>query len=296
MAHAYGVDLSDIRKFMVMGESLSTSPEPESPAAVSTEISGAPRQTEPPYPGFDSHLVFQSFRESLKRRANREPLQYILGQAPFRFLDLQVGPGVFIPRPETEAVVQAAIDWLDEHGLSSHRIVDLCAGSGAIGLSLVTEVRGAEVWAVEQSDEAYSWAAKNRESVLKEDIAAGYNYHLVKGDATSTTFLNELDGTIDLVVSNPPYVPENQIPEQAEVRDYDPDLSLYGGSVDGLRIPQKLVVRAASLLRAGGALVMEHDISQGKALVDFALNHGFASASTGMDLTGRPRYLLAELG
>ena len=113
------------------------------------------------------------------------------------------------------------------------------------------------------------------------------------GDATDPNTLAELDGTVDLVVTNPPYVPESEIPEQPEVRDHDPELALYGGSPDGLLIPKRIIDRAAALLRPGGLLVMEHDISQGAALVAYAQTHGFAQAHTGHDWTGRPRYLVA---
>ena len=236
------------------------------------------------------------FRSMLERRARREPLQYIVGHAPFRYLDLKVGPGVFIPRPETETVVQAGIDWITRNRLYAPRVVDLCAGSGAIGLSVVSEVRGAEVWAVELSAEAYAWTERNYRAVAGRDPAAGYNYHLEHGDATSPLTLPQLDGTIDIVISNPPYIPLAQIPEQPEVRDHDPALALYGGSADGAAIPERIILRAAALLRRGGVLVMEHDISQSDRLAAFAQTNGFAQVHTGDDWTGRPRYLFAERG
>lgn len=229
----------------------------------------------------------------IARRAAREPLQYITGHAPFRYLDLEVGPGVFIPRPETETVVQAGIDWLTRERLSTPRIVDLCAGSGAIGLSLVTEARGAQVWAVEKVPRTYDWTMRNWRRISRLDPLAADNYHLELGDATSGTTLAQFDGTIDMVVTNPPYIPEVQIPEQPEVRDHDPKAALYGGSADGTLIPERIVMRAAGLLRPGGVLVMEHDISQGPRLVSFAQANGFGQAYTGDDWTGRPRYLFA---
>ncbi|WEV68896.1 peptide chain release factor N(5)-glutamine methyltransferase [Bifidobacterium sp. ESL0775] len=237
--------------------------------------------------------AIRRFAVMIARRKQREPLQYIVGHAPFRYLDLQVGPGVFIPRPETETVVQAAIDWLTHENIKPSRLVDLCAGSGAIGLALVTEVPGGEVWAVEQSEEALKWAKRNERRVFKDHSLAGYHYHLSCADATSEMTLSQLNGTVDAVVANPPYVPLSEVPEQPEVRDYDPQMALYGGSADGTYIPERIILRAGKLLRSGGALVMEHDISQGQALVDFAKTHGFHSARTGDDLTGRPRYLFA---
>ncbi|WEV71976.1 peptide chain release factor N(5)-glutamine methyltransferase [Bifidobacterium sp. ESL0790] len=237
--------------------------------------------------------AIRRFAVMVARRKQREPLQYIVGHAPFRYLDLEVGPGVFIPRPETETVVQAAIDWITREKLCPSRVVDLCAGSGAIGLSVVTEVPGSEVWAVEYSKSAIQWARRNERIVFGEHSLAGYNYHLEQGDATDATMLSQLDGTIDVVVTNPPYVPEADVPEQPEVRDHDPKMALYGGSSDGVLIPEQIVTRAAHLLRPGGALVMEHDISQAERLVDFARVNGFGEARTGEDLTGRPRYLFA---
>jgi release factor glutamine methyltransferase len=172
-------------------------------------------------------------------------------------------------------------------------LVDLCAGSGAIGLSLVTEVQDSEVWAVEQSDEAFEWAKRNNQEVVKREPSVESRYHLVQGDATIPTTLDQLDRSVDAVISNPPYVPLGQIPEQPEVRDYDPEMALYGGSADGTRIPQRIIMSAYSLLRHGGALVMEHDISQGEVLADFAKTHGFCQVRTGNDLTDRSRYLFA---
>ena len=210
-------------------------------------------------------------------------MQYIVGHAPFRYLDLAVGPGVFIPRPETELVVQEGLDWLAVQRITAPRVVDLCAGSGAIGLSIVTETADAEVWAVELVlGTARTGSGMDR------------RYHPVLGDAADSSVLAELDGTVDLVVTNPPYVPESEIPEQPEVRDYDPELALYGGSPDGLLIPGRIIDRAAALLRPGGLLVMEHDISQGAALVAYAQAHGFSHARTGRDWTARPRYLVAR--
>nr|WP_236034385.1 peptide chain release factor N(5)-glutamine methyltransferase [Bifidobacterium saguinibicoloris] len=264
LAEAAGVDLRDVDKALLMGEPLA----------------------------FDE----ARFDGMVARRAKREPLQYIVGHAPFRYLDLEVGPSVFIPRPETEMVVQEGIDWIVRNRIATPRVVDLCAGSGAIGLSVATEVRGAEVWAVELSPDACAWTERNRERVARRDPLAGYDYHLERGDATSPLTLPQLDGTIDIVITNPPYVPQTQVPEQPEVRDHDPDMALYGGSADGVLIPERIVLRAGCLLRSGGALVMEHDVTQGDRLVAFAHANGFAEARTGNDWTGRPRFLFAVKG
>lgn len=280
LAEACGCSLSDVDKAMLLGKSIAALAEEHSAEGVSPapSVEGVPERR------FDAMLA---------RRAAREPLQYIVGHAPFRYLDLAVGPGVFIPRPETELVVQEGLDWLAVQRITAPRVVDLCAGSGAIGLSIVTETADAEVWAVELSERTAAWTRRNAEAVA---AAAGtaHRYHLVPGDATASGTLAELDGTVDLVVTNPPYVPESEIPEQPEVRDYDPELALYGGSPDGLLIPGRIIDRAAALLRPGGLLVMEHDISQGAALVAYAQAHGFSHARTGRDWTARPRYLAAR--
>ncbi|KAA8817695.1 peptide chain release factor N(5)-glutamine methyltransferase [Bifidobacterium callitrichos] len=259
-----GVELRDVDKALLMGEDLA----------------------------YDA----ARFDAMVARRAKREPLQHIVGHAPFRYLDLVVGPGVFIPRPETETVVQAGLDWITRQGMYHPRVVDLCAGSGAIGLAVASEVPGAEVWAVELSAEAYAWTERNHVRVARAYPSVAGNYHLERGDATSPLTLPQLDGTVDIVITNPPYVPLDQVPEQPEVRDFDPDMALYGGSADGVLIPERIILRAAGLLRAGGALVMEHDISQGDRLVAFARANGFTEGRTDNDWTGRPRFLFAVKG
>ena len=285
MAHAAGTSLRDLDMIMLMGRDLPSS------------------------------FSRAAYRAMIERRAAREPLQYIVGTAPFRYLEVEVGPGVFIPRPETEIVVQAGLDWLatdaqtrlraqtrsadgtgvvDAPADTRHpRVVDLCAGSGIIGLSVAVEVPESNVWAVELSETTYAWTERNRQRVIHDHPDVADRYHLVLGDATANETVHDLDGSVDLVITNPPYVPESEIPEQPEVRDHDPELALYGGSADGLRIPERIIDRSEKLLRDGGALVMEHDISQGDALCEYALAHGFGEARTGNDLTGRPRYLFA---
>ena len=232
------------------------------------------------------------YQSYLQRRAGREPLQYILGHAYFRYLDIRLGPGVFIPRPETEMVVQAGVDALT--GVDHPLAVDLCSGSGAIGLSLATEVPGAQVRAVELDTEAYRWGALNaaaQEAAIRE---AGSDYQLLLADATEPATLSDLDAQVDLVISNPPYVPMDAIPSQPEVRDWDPDLALYGGSPDGCLLPCRILDRAMVLLAPGGLLVMEHDASQGPAMVAAAQERGYVQAGTHQDLAGRDRYLTAR--
>ena len=301
LAEACGVALRDVDKAMLMGDDLArltgtsagAGVRPSGPGGIDNDDVGH-GDAGNAVAGTGEASVVARFDAMLRRRAAREPLQYIVGHAPFRYLDLKVGPGVFIPRPETETVVQAGLDWITRYGLYHPLVVDLCAGSGAIGLAVVTEAPGAEVWAVEKSPEAYAWTERNRDLVARANPTAGYAYHLELGDATSPLTLPQLDGRVDIVITNPPYVPLAQVPEQPEVRDHDPDMALYGGSADGALIPERIAARAARLLRPGGALVMEHDVTQGDRLVAYARGLGFAQARTENDWTGRPRFLFAE--
>ena len=188
-AHALGCSVGDVRKAMVLGA--------------------------PAPPAYDA-LVSE--------RAARVPLQHLTGRAGFRHLELRVGPGVFVPRPETEFVAGLAIEAALEAG-EAPVVVDLCTGSGAIALAVTDEVPAAPVYAVELGEDAHAWAAQNRS-------ATGLDITLVHGDAT--TAFPELDGQVDVVVSNPPYIPVGMVPLDPEVRDHDPELALYGGSEDGL--------------------------------------------------------------
>lgn len=235
-------------------------------------------------------------KSCVSRRLKREPLQYIVGHAAFRYLDLSVGEGVFIPRQETELIVQEALDRIAEKHIESAKIADLCAGSGAIGLSVVFENPTCFVVAAEKFVSAYKYAAENAEKIAKtaenpDDFLNRYSLRLC--DATSENSLKEYDGQIDIVVSNPPYIPLSEIPEQPEVANFDPETALYGGSSDGLAIPEQIISRSAKLLKPEGLLVMEHDVSQGEPLRKFAQSCGFKQIRTCSDLTGRDRYLYA---
>ncbi|MGO2747835.1 peptide chain release factor N(5)-glutamine methyltransferase [Microbacterium sp.] len=212
------------------------------------------------------------------RRAAREPLQHLTGVAPFRHLELAVGPGVFVPRPETEIVAQFAIDALLMDADPAPIGVDLCTGSGAIGLAMATEVPHARIFAVELSSQAHAWAARN--------TADAANLTLVLGDLADT--LQELDGTAAVVISNPPYVPDDAIPRDPEVRLHDPSLALYGGS-DGLDVVRILSQRAIRLLRPGGLLVIEHGELQGADIRALLAADGWRAPTTHPDLTHRDR-------
>jgi release factor glutamine methyltransferase len=204
------------------------------------------------------------FEALLVRRSARVPLQHLLGEAPFRHLVLQVGRGVFVPRPETEGVAELAIRALGTDSLE--RIaVDLCTGSGAIALALGTEVPNVQVHAVELEAPAVEWAARNIEAQAGALAAVGSQVHLHHADATTAHLgvLAALVGRVDVVVSNPPYIPDHAVPRDPEVRDYDPPRALYGGA-DGLQVVRGLLESAAALLRPGGVLIIEHGDEQGE--------------------------------
>lgn len=225
-----------------------------------------------------------AYLAALQRRAAREPLQHITGRAPFRSLELAVGPGVFVPRPETEFAAQLAIDALLAVASPRPRAVDLGAGSGAIALALATEVPHAEVVAVERSPEAHAWAERNIRT------SGADNIRLVLGDLADA--LPELDGTVDVVASNPPYIPDEAIPRDLEVRLHDPAAALYGGT-DGLDVVRVLSLRARALLRPGGALVIEHGEAQGAEVRQLLADDGWRAPATHRDLLGRDRVTTA---
>lgn len=207
----------------------------------------------------------RAFRALVARRAAREPLQHLTGTAPFRRIELQVGPGAFVPRPETELLVDAARQHVA--GTPGPVLVDLCTGTGAIALSLAVELPGARVHAVELSEAALAWARRNLAALAPEIGAVGSTLVLVAGDATTAAeaggALPGLAGAVDVVITNPPYVPDAAVPREPEVRDHDPALALYGGP-DGLEVIRPLARQAALLLRPGGLLLVEHADAQGE--------------------------------
>ena len=225
----------------------------------------------------------------VERRRLREPLQHITGRTGFRYLTMVVEPGVFVPRPETEVVAQAAIDEAARLSGAGERpvVVDLCCGAGGIAVSVATEVP-TRVWAVDASPAAVALTRRNAE-------LAGGDVVALDGDVRDATLLAELDGTVDVLVSNPPYIPPDAVPVDPEVRDHDPDLALYGGGADGLDIPRAVIEAAARLLKPGGLLVMEHaEVQDAQARAAAEHSGAFAQVATLPDLTGRPRMLVAR--
>ncbi|WP_281270348.1 peptide chain release factor N(5)-glutamine methyltransferase [Geodermatophilus normandii] len=228
------------------------------------------------------------FAALLDQRAGRVPLQHLTGRAPFRHLELAVGPGVFVPRPETEQLVEWALARLA--GVDAPVVVDLGAGSGAIALSLAHEHPGARVTAVERDPQALEWT---RHNAALRAAAGDRPVTVLAGDMTDPALLRDLDGTVDLVVSNPPYVPDGaRVPR--EVADHDPPLALWGGP-DGLDVVRGLLTTAARLLRPGGALGIEHADQQGSALPALVRGTGeFSDVADHPDLAGRPRFTTAR--
>ncbi|HEX2892713.1 MAG TPA: peptide chain release factor N(5)-glutamine methyltransferase [Marmoricola sp.] len=228
------------------------------------------------------------FDALVERRTRREPLQHLTGSAAFRYAELAVGPGVFVPRPETELLAGWAVGRAEELRSAGERapvVVDLCTGSGAIALSVATEVVGAEVHAVELDTQAVQWAARN---------LAGHGVDLREGDMAEA--FPDLDGTVDVVVCNPPYIPLTAYDGVApEARDHDPDLALWSGQ-DGLDAIRVLERVAARLLRPGGWVGCEHADLQGESAPRvFAATGRWSDVRDHRDLAGRPRYLTARL-
>ncbi len=222
----------------------------------------------------------RAIADLIERRAAREPLQHITGHAPFRSLDLAVGPGVFVPRPETELVAQFAIDALRSAATPEPIGVDLGTGSGAIALAMAVEVPHARVFGVENSPQAFIWTRQNfRES-------GAVNARPVFIDLADA--LPELDGTVSVVISNPPYIPAGAVPRDPEVRLFDPEHALYGGA-DGLDVVRRVSLTARRLLHAGGTLVLEHGELQGGVIADLLAADGWRAIATHPDLLGRDR-------
>ena len=228
-----------------------------------------------------SHIV--EFDELVSRRAAGEPVQYITGLAPFRYEELTVGPGVFIPRPETEQLVEAVLKILVDRPTGQRRVVELCAGSGAITLSLAKEMGGVELYAVELSEAAWPYLVQN---------LAGVDANLVLGDMADA--FPELNGGVDVVVANPPYVPEtDRAVLPGDVVGQDPDLALFSGDdgLDALRIVREV---AARLLKPGGWVAAEHDEKQSAGVLALFAGPSFTGTSDLCDLAGRPRHVVAQ--
>jgi release factor glutamine methyltransferase len=233
------------------------------------------------------------FEDLVARRANRVPLQHLTGVAYFRHLELAVGPGVFVPRPETELLVDAAIAHLKKIP-APRNAVDLCSGSGAIALSIALEVPGTIVLAVELSDDAVKWLAHNVVDHAAELEAVGSHVFIHHGNAGDRTLLADMAGLIDAVVTNPPYIPNDMIPRDPEARDHDPAIALFSGA-DGLDVAREVVVVAADLLKPGGFFGMEHADVQGESVPALVNNMTgtWTDVKDNLDYNKLPRFTTA---
>ena len=231
-----------------------------------------------------------AYDELVARRAKRVPLQHLTGSVGFRYIELEVGPGVFVPRPETESVVQWAVDAIAREGWDSPLLVDLCTGSGTIAFALANEVPGATVHAVERDPDALAWTRRNAANRVK---AGDPEVHLHLGSVEAA--LPDMDGRFDLVASNPPYVAttEAHIPDP-EVVDHDPEIALFAGE-DGLDVIRLVEQAARRLLKPGGLIVVEHSDRQGStAPAVFAKAGGWREVTDHRDLAGRDRFVTAR--
>ena len=220
--------------------------------------------------------IDRTLRRLVLRRQNGEPVQYITGRAPFRYLEYEVGPGVLIPRPETESLVALALEEIKSKKVS---VIDLGSGSGCIAIALATESKST-VTAVENSEAALPWLQKNVATLAPR-------VRIVEADVTTACRGEEFD----IVIANPPYIPLGQI-LPIEVRK-EPSVALFGGGVDGTQIPATFIAAAKRLLKAGGFVAIEHDETQGDA-IEKLLSKDFRDINLVVDLTGRPRFTTAR--
>ena len=228
----------------------------------------------------DFGVIEDTFAKLISRRAAHEPLQYLTGTAYFRHLEIEVGPGVLVPRPERELLVDAVLTHIANLEIQDEiSVIDLGAGSGALALAIATEAPRSRVIAVEKSADAIIWLKKNVAKISE-------NVRVVEGDVADV-----LPGVkCDIVIANPPYVPNNQnLPR--DVTEHEPHIALFGGAT-GLEIPKIFIDAAARLLKRGGVLAIEHTEEQGAA-IDALLSRDFVDIALHQDLTGRPRWTSA---
>ena len=226
----------------------------------------------------DTEVIEEAFYNLLDRRLNFEPVQYLIGSAPFRYLDIEVGPGVLVPRPESELLVEAVLQHISNLP-APVSVIDLGAGSGALSLAIATEAPSTRVIAVEKSPEALVWLKKNV-SVIAENV------RVVEGDVAEV-----LPGVkCDVVIANPPYIPDEQeLPR--DVLGFEPHIALFGGPT-GMELPRRFIQAAARLLKPAGVLVIEHTEDQAIAIAG-ELAVDFEDIAVHEDLVGRPRWTSA---
>ncbi len=223
----------------------------------------------------DITVIEETFWKLLDRRSAHEPLQYLTGTAYFRYLELQVGPGVLVPRPESELLVEVVLKNIESH-IGAVSVVDLGAGSGALTLAIATEAPNTHLIAVEKDPAAVEWLRKNV-SRIDETV------RILESDVATA-----LDGVkCDVVIANPPYIPNNQeLPK--DVAEHEPSVALFGGP-DGMDIPRQFIEAAARLLKSGGFFAIEHHESHPAAIAD-EMSAEFEDIKSHHDLVGRPRF------
>lgn len=228
----------------------------------------------------DFGVIEDTFAKLISRRAAHEPLQYLTGIAYFRHLEIEVGPGVLVPRPESELLVEAVLTHISNLEIHNEvSVIDLGAGSGALSLAIATEAPRSRVIAVEKSPEAIEWLKKNVAKISE-------NVRVVEGDVADV-----LPGVkCDIVIANPPYIPNAQTLPR-DVAEHEPHIALFGGET-GMELPQRFINAAARLLKSGGVLAIEHTEVQGAA-IDAVLSKEFNEIVLHQDLTGRPRWTSA---
>ncbi|WP_433611825.1 peptide chain release factor N(5)-glutamine methyltransferase [Prescottella agglutinans] len=234
--------------------------------------------------------VIDEYRTLVARRAERIPLQYITGSTAMGNISLEVGPGVFVPRPETELLLAWALAQLEASGRRAPVVMDLCTGSGALALAIAHARPDATVHAVELEPRALAWARRNAD---RRGAAGDTPINLVQGDVTDRGLLTALEGGVDLIVSNPPYIPEGAVLDP-EVADHDPHSALFGGA-DGLSVIKPMVNNIARWLRIGGVVGVEHDDTNGAQVAElFRARRVFGHVAEHPDLAGRPRFVVAQ--
>jgi release factor glutamine methyltransferase len=249
-------------------------------------VLGVERSRLPLVPLVDPSVV-DAFGQLVTRRASREPLQHLTGSAWLGNIDITVGPGVFVPRPETDLLLAWGLTVLPPE---NPLVVDLCTGSGALALALANARPDAVVHAVEIDSVALSWARRNAD--LRAE-AGDTRIRLHSGDVTDPKLLADLEGTVDLVLCNPPYVPSGT-PVPPEVAEHDPALAVFGGP-DGLEVIRHVVTCAARLLRPGGWVGIEHDDTQGESVPALlAARKVLSQVEDHKDLAERPRFTTAQ--
>ncbi|MFC3891368.1 peptide chain release factor N(5)-glutamine methyltransferase [Lentzea rhizosphaerae] len=254
---------------------------------LAAHVLGVERGRLPLIPLVDPPVIDQ-LHKLVRARASRIPLQHILGWAPMGAISVEVGPGVFVPRPETELLMEWGLKALV--GVSSPVVVDLCTGTGALALSIAHARPDAVVHAVEIDPQALAWTRRNADA---RAATGDTPIRLHSGDATDPSLLSDLDGLVDLVVCNPPYVPEGT-PVQPEVGVHDPHHAVFSGA-DGLDVIRHVVSAAARWLKPGGAVGIEHDDTQGESVPALlAARRVLTDVAGHTDLAGRPRFATAR--